>query len=409
MASTKTIVYIGDFDFKNENVQSFLVKNNGTVLNQIGYNVFFIGINKTNTSFRSIDKATFNDCNYLELPNSLNFLGLFRCKKIYKSILKQLDKIRKTNHLTHVITYQSPTYSIALKKIAIWCKKNNVQYIVNCADIPIFDAQPFPKRLVMKLNWHKIHKYNKEYADGIIAVSKYIEEFYHKNGRKSIVVPPLFNKLNRKNAIVRDREEVVTFIYAGTPFIQANNGIKPSGMKDRLDKIIDLFITLDESEKNFKFIIVGINKSEYLTAVPRHKKPLEGNDKIIFVGKQSHDITLKMVADSDFSINYRDANNMTLAGFSTKIVESISIGTPIVMNDVEKIRDYLEEDKEYFVLNENFAHNLQTIAKLCHLTSKARLALKQNLLNNTVFDPSNYQESFQSFLSIGLHKSEIIS
>ena len=95
MASTKTIVYIGDFDFKNENVQSFLVKNNGTVLNQIGYNVFFIGINKTNTSFRSIDKATFNDCNYLELPNSLNFLGLFLCKKIYKSILKQLDKIRK--------------------------------------------------------------------------------------------------------------------------------------------------------------------------------------------------------------------------------------------------------------------------------------------------------------------------
>ena len=41
------IVYIGDFDFRNENVQAHLVKNNGKVLNSLGYHIEYIGINRT--------------------------------------------------------------------------------------------------------------------------------------------------------------------------------------------------------------------------------------------------------------------------------------------------------------------------------------------------------------------------
>jgi hypothetical protein len=39
--SRKAVVYIGEFDLRNENVQAHLVKNNGKLLKQLGYEVFF--------------------------------------------------------------------------------------------------------------------------------------------------------------------------------------------------------------------------------------------------------------------------------------------------------------------------------------------------------------------------------
>lgn len=396
----KTVVYVGDFDFRNENVQSQLVKNNARILTGLGFEVFFIGVDRLNTDFYNLKTVKWND-HYLELPNSLNLSGLFRCSGVCKKIIDQLDEIERTGgSISHVVTYQSPTYAIVLKMIAIWCRRRDVQYVVNCADIPVFDSQPFIKRVVMKWNWSKIHHYNKKYADGIIAVSKFIESFYHKDGRKSIVIPPLFDKSNYHFQMI-EKKETTSFIYAGTPFIHTNKRVNPKGMKDRLDKIIDLFLELSTEKADYAFSIVGISKEEYITAVPRHKEALETSNQISFLGRQSRFQTLELVFNSDFSINYRDANVMTKAGFSTKIVESVSVGTPVIINDIGDTFDYLEEGKTGFCLSGILVDDANKLSRLCALTKAEREQIKEAVMQKELFSVETYENKMKVFFGTG--------
>jgi len=400
----KYVIYIGDFDFRNENVQSNLVKNNGIVLKSLGYKLIYIGIDTKN--FALSKKLTLREIKlegddlYNELPNTFSFKGLFRCWSVCNTITSYLDSIIAYNNVEFVITYQSPSYAIALKKIAVWCNRNNIKYVVNSADLPTFDLQPYIKKKIMKANWGYLHRINKKYADGIISVSKFIESFYKKEKCCYALIPPLFNTFQR-NIELCEPENEVSFIYAGTPFINTGRSAKTSGMKDRLDKIIDLFLLLSKIEIFYKFKIIGISKEEYLIAVPRQEILLKDNKNIEFLGRLSHKHTLALISVSDFSINYRDSNLMTKAGFSTKIVESISLGTPVIINSISDTFDYLKEGTSGFELTGDMQSDLKKIILLCKLSKEDRIRLKTNLISERIFDTSNsiYLEKMELFIS----------
>jgi hypothetical protein len=40
----------------------------------------------------------------------------------------------------------------------------------------------------MNINWNYMHRINKKYADGVISVSRYIDNFYKKDGRPSVII-----------------------------------------------------------------------------------------------------------------------------------------------------------------------------------------------------------------------------
>lgn len=399
MIKKKCIAYIGEFDLRNQNVQSHLVLNNGKVFELLGYEMAYVGVNRKYSKYDEVEKLPcfLEVNNYLELPNTLNMKGILLYKKTCDMVIAYLEKIFKENKLEYVITYQSPTFSGILKKIAVWCKKNNVKYIVNCADLPIFGLQSFIKKSVMKWNWNEIYKINKKYADGFIVVSSYIEKFYKTSKSKTIIVPPLFDYEKIEKCNYKKTKEA-TFIYAGQPFVKITHEADPSGMKDRLDKIIDLFILASKKNINYKFIIVGLSKEEYLTCVPRQKKYLEYEDKILFIGKISHEETLRMVAQSDYSINFRDKNLMTEAGFSTKVVESISLGTPVVINEISDTFNYLKENYTGYKLGEDINDNLKKISTLCNIPLDERIKNKKNCFEERVFDYHKYKDDIDKFL-----------
>lgn len=399
MIKRRSIAYIGEFDLRNQNVQAHLVLNNGKIFKSLGYKVNYIGVNRKYTTYDKVSKLQYfsESENYLELPNTLNIKGILLYKKTCDKVMKYLDRIFKENKLEYVITYQSPTFAGILKKIAIWCKKNRVKYIVNCADLPIFELQPFIKKSVMKWNWNEIYKINKKYADGFIVVSNYIEKFYKTEKSKTIIIPPLFDYEKIENYSY-EKTNIATFIYAGQPFVTINHEASPSGMKDRLDKIVDLFILASEKNISYKFIIVGLTREEYLTCVPRHKKDLEYENKIVFSGKKSHKETLDLIAQADYSINFRDENLMTRAGFSTKVVESISLGTPVVMNDISDTFKYLKEDYMGYKLDKNIDNNLNKINKLCTISPEERIKNKKKCFKEKIFDCYKYKDTINNFL-----------
>lgn len=397
----KCILYIGEFDMTNENVQSHLVKNNGRILSSLGYQVLFIGVNRNEDAISAFNYAptTMIDGQmpYYELPNTFNFSGVFRCKRICQYIIEILNEKQKEYDIKYVITYQSPTYAVAIKQIATWCKKNGVHYIVNCADLPIFELQSPIRKAVMKLNWRYMHNVNNKYADGVIAVSRFIEDFYRKIGRASVIIPPLFDDSQVCSEV--SPNSTATFVYAGTPFKLLGHEATPKGMKDRLDKVIDLFFELSKRGVNYIFNIVGIEREEYIASVPRHAEFLSDEYRIHFLGKKSHTDTLKMIAQADFSINYRDENLMTKAGFSTKIVESVSVGTPVIINSISDTFNYLQDGSDAFKLSGNLEIDIEKLIHLCALTKEERTDLKQALLKKKIFSKERYLNSLCEFLN----------
>ena len=393
----KTIVYIGDFDFENKNVQSHLVKNNAFIFNRLGFRVLFIGINRDINDKSHLKRIELNNNNvYVELPNTLNLKGLFLWKTVYKTIEIELENEKNNASLEYVISYQCPTYSFAIKKIGLWCKRNNIKYIVNCADIPVFYSQPLFKKIVMELNWKFLHKYNKKYSDDFIVVSNYIKNFYSKKNANYLVLPPLFDFTNFQT-IKMKQNECTTFVYAGTPFINSKRKIMNKGMKDRLDLIVDLFINLKSC--NCIFQIVGISKNDYLNAVPRHKNILNNFKNIVFLNRVNHKEALNIIASSDFSINYRDENKMNLAGFSTKVVESISVGTPVILNQIGEYSFYLEKGISLFELSPIFNNNINLLQQICMLSSSSRLALKRATFEKKTFDINKYVKAVDDFFN----------
>ena len=393
----KCIVYIGDYDLRNENVQSHLVKNNAKIFNKLGYKVVFVGVNRFVRTFQEINSLPpleLGDNCFLELPNTLNIQGLFKYRLVFHTVFEYLTVLERKDGINYVITYQSPTYAPFIKKLGIFCKKKSIPYIVNSADIPIFDSQTFFKRIVMKYNWHLLHKYNYKYASGVIAVSSYIDNFYKKEGRPSIIVPPLFDE-----SLSMDFElgNCVTFVYAGTPFIDSNTAVNPTGMKDRLDKIIDLLLNLAEVESNFRCVIIGITKEKYCINVPRHSDALKDNNQIIFKGRLPHSETLNVVKNADYMINYRDANPMTEAGLSTKVVESVSLGTPVVMNSIGDTFNYLKDGLTGYKLTGRQSADVTLLRRLCDKNEAMRQNSKKACANNKTFSLEKYSDTLDSF------------
>lgn len=395
----KAIVYIGEFDLRNENVQAHLVKNNGKILNKLGYSVFFVGTNRKCFSFNDVNKLNaikIENGGFLELPHTLTVMGFFRFAQVKKKIMSYLAKISETQEIKYVITYQAPTYACILKNIALWCMDRKIPYIVNCADLPIFDNQPLLKRLMMGINWNRLHKINKLYADGIISVSKYIANFYRKENRPCAIIPPLFDE--PKLEIKETENDIPVFLYAGTPFIKSAHEIKTTGMKDRLDKIVDLMLDIEKRGILFQFDIVGISKEDYCTCVPRHNEMLNKSRQIAFYGKQSHENTLKKLVDADYMINYRDKNLMTEAGLSTKVVESVSVGTPVIMNDIGDTFLYLENGVSGIKLTGDFDKDVGLVSKLCQMNKVDRKRNKSVSKNSKVFSLDKYTSVMQHFL-----------
>ena len=397
MNRQRCVIYIGDFDLRNQNVQAHLVKNNAKILNRLGYKVAFIGVNReaTREEIARLPKLDVGEGNlFLELENTLSVVGLLKYRSLARRMISFFDEVAQDSQVQFVISYQAPTYAIILKRVAHWCRNNGAKYIVNCADITIFNSQPLLRRIMMTLNWNYLHKINKKYMDGLISVSRYIEKFYHKKGTPSVIIPPLYDENVDNNYYTSD---VTTFVYAGTPFVIKKN-VNTKGMKDRLDKILDLCLVLSKEGVEYRLEIIGITRDVYTSCVPRHKEALEINSNIEFLGRMSHKDTLKEVKNADFMLNIRDRNVMNEAGLSTKMVESVSLGTPVVMNSIGDTFLYLNEGVSGFKFTGDVQSDVELLKTLCSMTKDERKSLKIECANDKTFSLQKYQMTFDSFL-----------
>lgn len=211
--------------------------------------------------------------------------------------------------------------------------------------------------------------------DGIIAISRYLYDYY-KDYVKTVLIPPTVDMEDKKwNILVDTNEDCVSFVYAGVP----------SAAKERLDRIV-CAIGKIEKENKVRLNIVGITREQFVKLYA-WQKPMP--ESVVFWGRVEHQKALQIVKMSDWSIILREDSRLVKAGFPTKLVESISCGTPVIANSFSNIFDYLTEESSIHV--EQIDDIAEQIVIACG---------KRAVVNKTMFDYRNYLNELTEMLMI---------
>jgi len=382
--NNKLILYIGGFDLPDRNAAAQRVIANAKALKELGYEIFLIGLTKSNTKY---NLSQFESFKYINLPYPCSLKSWIN----YLTSIKQYLPYIK-NKLPHIIiAYNYP--SIALNRLRKWCHKNKIQLIGDCSEWYESKGNIF-FRIIKALDTNyrmiKIHKK----LDGLIVISRFLYDYYSKKMKNVIEIPPLVD-LSMEKWTLKDNErdeKFIKIIYAGSP---------GTGNKDRLDIVLQLLsdIKKEEQNLNFKFVIVGISEKEYKLFF---SMPLQKNikDNIQFKGRLTHIDTLNEIKKADFSFFIRNNNLINNAGFPTKFVESLSCGTPVLTNSTSNIEEYISVGENGFLLDISDYNSLKNSLKNALNTPIEQIhKMKENCYKSHLFDFRKFIYQFESLIN----------
>lgn len=396
----KTIFYVGGFELPDKNAAAQRVINNGKIFKELGYNVVFIGI----------DKSLPKNANVLETKE--NYYG-FDCwsvpyPKTKASWLKQLGTISSVSavmgeydkdSLFALICYNH--YALAQARLQIICTRKKMLCI---ADATEWYKAEGTNIFVKAFKWLDVSarmKFVHCKADGVITTSKYLNSYYTSHGCKTVQLPTLFDSQQLNvSSLISDKKDndYKQIIYAGNPFNVVTND--KSSIKDRLDYVVEGMSFVFQAGIKAQLNIFGVDKSSYLKVFPEHGYILkEMTDIVIFHGRKPHTEIISRIKLADFTIFIREIDRVTEAGFPTKFSESIMCGTPVLTNKISNIEKYLDEGVSGFSLdlkNSNLRNRQLLNALSC--TSEEIKKMKSYCSESMDFDFRSFTSPVAYFL-----------
>lgn len=382
----KRAFYVGNFAKPQNSAAGKRVYNNATMLVSCGYDVLLIGTDSSNTGTE--EKLT-EHISYVSFPNYGKHTGW----KYFNWLKKYMETLPAKPDM--LIRYGSPGLALFDYYVYRYAKKQHIPLVVDVVDWLAVDGGNIGFRCIKWLDtWLEKALFNKR-GDGLIAISSYLFNYYAPYFKHKIIIPPLVEKYT----ISKDVHLVPQVIYAGMPFRKGCRVRNVHALKDRLDLIVTTFATLAAQKVAFDLHIVGITQEEYLTAFPEHGAQVRNIPNIHFHGRQTMAKTQEMLCQMDFAILLRERNRSTMAGFPTKVVESLSLGVPVITTDTSDLAEYIQHGKNGFLVHVCNEHKLQEELKaiLC-LPADMRKKLKTNVYANQAFCYTQFVELFKTFL-----------
>lgn len=298
-----------------------------------------------------------------------------KVKKYFSIGRKTIDYIDSRECKPDIIVLYSG-YSPYLLKLIPYCKKNNIKLVFDCVEWyqPKNSYEYFFKPYYW--NIEIAMRYLIPKCDGVICISKYLENYYSQRGLKVINVPPTLSISSLPKKGTPELTRRIKLVYCGNP-----------GHKDSLDTILNI---VSRFKGFFELDIAGV----------------QGNntENIKYHGQLSHENSIDLVSKSHFSILFRPDNKIAKAGFSTKVVESMSCGTPVITNNTGDLSYYIGDDVNGYIF-EGFS-GLELYSKLKNLSVELTQKKYDSLVLGAIstskeyFDSKVYSKKMKSFFDL---------
>lgn len=374
------ILYIGGFELPDKNAAAHRVLNNAKALKKLGHEIDFIGVTKKNAY---IDKKNIYGFPYYEVDYPKNLMqwvvfiaSIKNVKKIIKRTGKQYDTI---------ICYNFP--AVAMYKLYLYCKTNKIKLIADTTEWYTPDKKNI-HGLIKYIDTEIRMRYITKKCFGIICISQFLFDYYNSS-ENVILIPPLVDKSEEKWLLKNSNSEQqldkkINLVYAGSP------GMK----KDKLNWIIDLFNNMKDGEKKAELLIIGVNRKELNNIYPQYISIDLEKKGIYLMGRIEHSEVLPIIKKADFYIFLREVNRVNMAGFPTKYVEAMSLGTPVITNKTSDLQTYMDNGVNGFFINTDDKLDQDEFDSILNMSASDLLDMKKNFKDQNIFDYNNYIEEF---------------
>jgi len=396
------VIYLGNFNFPDGNAAGKRVLANSKILNELNYEVLIIDLKNINSRFSLCEtkkELEGFECYSFSYPE--NNLEWVKYNKNFKKFLKFVNRKKIIDELEYIIYYGSPRISFFDKLLIDFCKDNNIKIISDCVDwLSVKTNNVFFDIFKWLDNtYQKAYLNNK--VDGLITISNYLANYYEKNNKKTVIIPPLSSKNYELDLSSKYKSsDKIIISYAGIPF-RKNIKIKDkTSLKDRIDKMIKIMYLLKKENIDFVFNIYGFTENEYFEVLPEQKKYVKYlENSIKFHGFTKNKLVIEKIMNSDYTILIRDIKRDTMAGFPTKISESLSVGTPVITNKTSDLADYIVEGETGFFISDNIEKSLKKLIKILSINKKEIINMKKKTIESNLFYYKKYISNMKQFLN----------
>lgn len=392
MILTKNIiVYVGGFGFPDRTASAQRALENATLFASIGYKVVLMGkidSLKSGNDEKTINHCTINgfDCYDIRHPDHDNYPS-------YESSIDSIESVvRRYGHdsVLAIIAYNHPPLSLRLLTNFAW--ENQIKMIAECTEWYGIEGKKVLRNLFRFIQTEYRMRYLHKRIGNIICTSRYIQDYY--SNFHTVVLPWVVDISSPKWCGLEhfSANKPRRFIYAGSP------GLGMS--KDYVHLVVETFVNIKQSGYEFEFTIVGITEQQFLEIFPAYIDKINFLAKNInFLGRLSHEETIKKIGSSDFSVFLRPENRVSQVGFPTKLVEAFSCGVPTITNATSDIGLYLQTGKNGFLLRHPDRDELQSaIVDALTIGDDVLQGMKDDCKRNNPFRFENFREQVRSFL-----------
>lgn len=370
----KLIIYTGNFDEPECSAAGKRVFGNALILESIGYEVLMIG-KKQNGELNHRKQYT----DHIAFESYPQY-GQIRFNRYLDYLTKRIGSKKPIC----IIRYGSPATSLFDYFLIRLAHRQGIKVIADVVDWLAADGRNVAFNCIKTVDTFLEKAVFNSMSDGVIAISSYLEKYYTNKVDNVIIIPPVVSKY-RSN--VAQNQEIIV-MYAGSPFRTGGKVKNIHKIKDRLDLAVTAFSELYKMGRiNFQFRIFGITKEQYIQAFPDQKILLDSvNTSIEFFGKRPMNEIQNELSRADFSLLFREITRGTTAGFPTKVVESMSCGTPMITTKTSDLADYIDDGQNgFFVDINNNKHLLVQLQRIMSLSIDEKAKLKENCFKNQQF------------------------
>lgn len=164
--------------------------------------------------------------------------------------------------------------------------------------------------------------------DGVIAISSLLERHYSARGAQVLRLPPVMD-VRSQSPLEKSTSGPLVLLYAGTP-----------GRKDNLGAVVRGIGMVDPHGDRVRLEVVGTQESA-AAGLPDMPSVIPAG--VRFHGTVTRDRVLEMVASADYVPLLRPNARYANAGFPTKVVEAMAVGTPVIANLTSDLGDHIRD------------------------------------------------------------------
>ena len=387
-------LYIGPFRFPEGDAAASRVLNNARIFRDLGHRVHILSFGG---QYRTEDKIPFGymyDGMMYIITNDIDTHStkerITRYITPYSNARAYLEQHKSDYDV--IITYNTTLpFNLYLQRFA---RKNKKKLILDITEWPASNESPggawLPFYWMSEFNMRIVQKRFKN----IIPISNYLRDYYSQ--QNNVLLPPLINLSDKKwnsfepvnNPLIEDFEGLKV-IFAGNP-----------AKKDLLANLISAAIEILKDNNALQIVVLGVNPENAVNFCS--KESLEKyKSNLVFVGRVPQKVVPSYYQLCDFSAIIREPSRKNMAGFPTKMAESMAAGCPVLLNTTSDLGDYAKDGVNAKIINDYSVESItQGLRELMLLERFKIEEMKHNarLTGKNSFDYIQYRDVVDCFI-----------